>query len=184
MPPSPPNNSKERIKKDSKKDSKKATESNFFFDFVEGGFARAVSKTYTAPLEQAKLLLQTQDSNPAIINGTCPRFIGIVDCITRVSKEEGIASLWRGNTVNMLRYFPTQACNLIFKKTIKGLFPRYSTRTDYWKALAVNVAAGGLAAGITLLFVYPLDVAHTRLAVDVGSTRQFSGTIDCISQVA
>jgi len=44
------------------------------------------------------------------------------------------------------------------------------------------MAAGGAAGASSLLFVYPLDFARTRLAVDVGkgTDREFNGLIDCI----
>jgi len=49
-----------------------------------------------------------------------------------------------------------------------------------------NVASGGLAGATSLLVVYPLDFARTRLAMDVGSgqARQFNGTMDCIMKTA
>ena len=53
-----------------------------------------------------------------------PRYTGIVNCFTRVSAEQGVASFWRGNLANVVRYFPTQAFNFAFKDTIKGLFPK------------------------------------------------------------
>ena len=39
---------------------------------------------------------------------------GIVDCFSRTSRDEGVLSLWRGNTANVIRYFPTQALNFAF----------------------------------------------------------------------
>lgn len=39
---------------------------------------------------------------------------GIVDCFARTYKDEGLLSLWRGNTANVIRYFPTQALNFAF----------------------------------------------------------------------
>jgi hypothetical protein len=43
-----------------------------------------------------------------------------------------------------------------------------------------------LAGAGSLLIVYPLDFARTRLAADLGSggTREFTGLIDCIKKVA
>lgn len=133
-------------------------------DFAAGGVSGAISKTAVAPIERVKLLLQTQDSNPKIKSGEIPRYKGIIDCFTRVSAEQGVASFWRGNMANVIRYFPTQAFNFAFKDTIKGLFPKYSPKQDFWKFFAVNLASGGLAGAGSLLIVYPLDFARTRLA--------------------
>merc|ERR1719478_1561989 len=157
----------------------------FFIDFCAGGVAGAVAKTATAPIERVKLLIQTQDANPKIISGEVPRYTGIVNCFTRVSSEQGFSAFWRGNTVNVIRYFPTQAFNFAFKDTIKAIFPKYSPKTDFGKSFAVNVASGGLAGAGSLTIVYPLDYARTRLASDVGSGKaQFNGLIDCLSKSA
>ena len=95
----------------------------FLIDFCAGGVAARVwQKTATAPIERVKLLIQTQDANPKIISGEVARYTGIVDCFTRVSSEQGFMAFWRGNTVNVIRYFPTQAFNFAFKDTIKGFF--------------------------------------------------------------
>ena len=39
---------------------------------------------------------------------------GVADCFGRTYREEGLVSLWRGNTANVIRYFPTQALNFAF----------------------------------------------------------------------
>ena len=39
---------------------------------------------------------------------------GIGDCFARTYRDEGLVSLWRGNTANVIRYFPTQALNFAF----------------------------------------------------------------------
>merc|ERR1712193_186644 len=156
-------------------------DSNFLVDFLAGGVSGAIAKTCTAPIERVKLTIQTQDANPLIMSGEIPRYTGIMNCFTRVGAEQGLAAFWRGNFVNILRYFPTQAFNFAFKDTIKGWFPKYSPKTNFWAFFGVNMASGGLAGAGSLCIVYPLDYARTRLASDVGSgKRAFNGLTDCL----
>jgi len=154
---------------------------DFLKDFIAGGVSGAIAKTCTAPIERVKLIIQTQDANPKIISGEVPRYTGIGNCFVRVYNEQGLGAFWRGNGVNVIRYFPTQAFNFAFKDTIKGLFPKYNPKQDFWKFFGVNMASGGLAGAGSLCFVYPLDYARTRLASDVGSgKKQFEGLFDCL----
>merc|ERR1719160_1591521 len=156
---------------------------SFAIDFALGGFSGAVAKTITAPIERIKLVVQTQDANPKIRSGEVPRYKGIVDCGSRILKEQGMRRFWDGNFTNCIRYFPTQAFNLAFKDSIKKLFPKYSPKQDFAKFFMVNLASGGLAAAGSLTIVYPLDYARTRLASDVGSGKKtFSGLFDCIQK--
>jgi len=156
---------------------------DFLINFLAGGVSGAVAKTSTAPIERVKLVIQTQDANPKIISGEVPRYTGIVNCFTRVAKEQGIAAFWRGNLTNIIRYFPTQAFNFAFKDSIKNIFPKVDKNNEFFKFFLVNMASGGLAGAGSLLIVYPLDFARTRLASDVGGKeRQFTGLADCLKK--
>jgi solute carrier family 25 (adenine nucleotide translocator) protein 4/5/6/31 len=157
----------------------------FAKDLAAGGISGAVSKTITAPIERVKLIIQTQDANPKIKSGEVARYTGIGNCFSRVASEQGVGAFWRGNFTNCIRYFPTQAINLASKDAIKGLFPKYNAKTDFWPFFAVNLASGGLAGAVSLTFVYPLDYARTRLASDVGSGKKtFEGLGDCLKKTA
>ena len=157
---------------------------NFALDFALGGISAAISKTAVAPIERIKLLLQTQDAN-AKISGE-KKYKGIVDCMVRVPKEEGVSAFWRGNLANVIRYFPTQALNFAFKDTYKKIFCPFNPKTDFWKFFMGNLASGGAAGATSLMVVYPLDFARTRLAADVGkgaAERQFTGLVDCLTKI-
>jgi solute carrier family 25 (adenine nucleotide translocator) protein 4/5/6/31 len=157
-------------------------ESNFMIDFLMGGVSAAVSKTAAAPIERVKLLIQNQDE--MIKQGRLDRkYNGIVDCFKRTLADEGTVSLWRGNTANVIRYFPTQALNFAFRDKFKSMFGYKKDKDGYAKWMAGNLASGGAAGATSLLFVYSLDYARTRLANDnksakVGGERQFNGLID------
>ena len=80
-----------------------------------------------------------------IASGQVARYTGIVNCFTRVAKEQGVAAFWRGNLANVIRYFPTQAFNFAFKDFFKSLFPKYNQKKQFWPWFGVNMASGGLA---------------------------------------
>lgn len=160
---------------------KQNTQLGFAENFMLSGVAAAISKTAAAPIERIKLLVQNQDEMIKQGRLTEP-YKGVVDCFRRVISEEGIAPLWRGNLANVLRYFPTQALNFAFKGKIKAQFNMQKTDSFAVK-LGKNVGAGGAAGAMSLMFVYSLDYARTRLANDnksskKGGERQFNGLID------
>jgi len=151
-------------------------------NFVLSGCAAVISKTASAPIERVKLMIQNQDE--MIKAGRLQqRYKGPIDCFNRVVKEEGFRYLWRGNVANCIRYFPTQALNFMFKERIKQTFKINKTDT-YMQQFGKNIFSGGSAGAMSLLFVYSLDYARTRLANDTkvsgkgGGERQFNGLID------
>jgi solute carrier family 25 (mitochondrial adenine nucleotide translocator), member 4/5/6/31 len=153
----------------------------FFLDFLSGGVSGAIAKTCSAPAERVKLLLQTQDTNPKIKT----EYTGVFNCFARVYREEGLASFWQGNFVNVIRYFPTQALNFALKDTYKNWFNPYDPKKEKTKFFIGNIISGGMAGSTTSLFTYPLDFVRTRLAVDLGkaSQREYTGILDCMKKI-
>jgi len=151
----------------------------FAENFALSGVAAVVAKTAAAPIERVKLLVQNQDE--MIRQGRLDKpYKGVIDCTVRTVKSEGIYPLWRGNLANCLRYFPTQALNFAFKDKVKAAF-NVPKDASYGKKFTANILSGGCAGSLSLLFVYSLDYARTRLANDAkgkGGERQYNGLID------
>merc|ERR1719348_24478 len=108
---------------------------------------------------------------------------------SRGSTMSRVLSFWRGNVVNVVRYFPTQALNFAFKDKFKALFmgtgSNAITPDQFWKFFGANLASGGAAGATSLAIVYPLDFARTRLGADVGKSaaeREYKGLVDCIGK--
>ncbi|KAF8843391.1 mitochondrial carrier [Paxillus ammoniavirescens] len=160
-------------------------ENVFLSDFLMGGTAAAISKTAAAPIERVKLLIQNQGAMLAAGRLSSP-YHGITDCFKKTFAEEGLASFWRGNGTNVLRYFPTQALNFAFKDDFKKRFG-YKKSDGFALWVSGNIASGAAAGASSAVFVYSLDYARTRLAADgksaaKGGQRQFSGLIDVYRQ--
>ncbi|KAL6056849.1 ADP/ATP translocase [Balamuthia mandrillaris] len=106
---------------------------SFLKDFTLGGASGAVAKTLTAPIGQAMY--------------SRPPCMGIVDYFRRVAAEQGLLSFWRGNLINVIRYFPAQAFNFAFKDSIKLLFPRYDPTAQFGQFFLVQMTSGGKGKG-------------------------------------
>merc|ERR1712224_125531 len=129
-PLSPFSSQQEKVVKMSPTDNKVLGMPPFVADFLMGGVSAAVSKTAAAPIERVKLLIQNQDE--MIKSGRLShRYTGIGDCFKRTAADEGVMSLWRGNTANVIRYFPTQALNFAFRDKFKKMFGFKKERDGY-----------------------------------------------------
>nr|KAF6267867.1 solute carrier family 25 member 6 [Myotis myotis] len=112
---------------------------SFAKDFLAGGVAAAISKTAVAPIERVKLLLQVQHASQQITADK--QYKGIMDCIVRIPKEQGVLSFWRGNMANVIRYFPTQALNFAFKDKYKQVFlGGVDKHTQFWRSSRTRAA--------------------------------------------
>ncbi|GMI97926.1 hypothetical protein like AT5G56450 [Hibiscus trionum] len=157
---------------------------SFHRDLLAGAVMGGVVHTIVAPIERAKLLLQTQDSNLAFAGSGRRKFKGMIDCIFRTVREEGILSLWRGNGSSVLRYYPSVALNFSLKDLYKNIL-RNNGDGHVFSGASANFIAGAAAGCTTLILIYPLDIAHTRLAADIGRTdvRQFRGIYHFLSTI-
>lgn len=153
----------------------------FTENFLLSGAAAIIAKTAAAPIERVKLLVQNQGE--MIKAGRLDKpYNGVIDCTMRTFRTEGVLPFWRGNLANCIRYFPTQALNFAFKDKIKAMFVM-NKKDPYLVNFSKNVASGGVAGAMSLVFVYSLDYCRTRLANDAkagkkGGERQFNGMID------
>jgi len=157
--------------------------SNFYQDFLFGSISASISKTIIAPLERVKLLLQLQDASTQI--SAEKKYRGIIDCFVRVNREQGVASFWRGNWANVVRYFPTTAFTFATKDWFKRTFLSLDANAPKWKAVLANMLAGGFAGAAATIVSYPLDYARTRLAADIGKAandRLYQGMMDCMQK--
>ncbi|KAK9101355.1 hypothetical protein Scep_024785 [Stephania cephalantha] len=114
------------------------------------------------------------------------RFKGMVDVFVRTVREEGVVSLWRGNGSSVLRHYPSVALNFSLKDLYRNILRgEKSSDSRFMSGAPINFVAGAAAGCTTLIIVYPLDIAHTRLAADVGNTnvRQFKGIIHFLSTI-
>lgn len=83
-------------------------------------------------------------------------------------KEQGASQFWRGNNANIYKTLMQSLMRIFMYDKIKASFMPYDAHKykgfDYfWRA----AGAYSILTGLTTLFIYPLDLAHTRIACDI-----------------
>ncbi|KAK9714606.1 hypothetical protein RND81_06G106600 [Saponaria officinalis] len=128
-----------------------------------------VAGTAVAPLERVYTLMQCQNDLVKTGRISSP-YKGMKDCFLRTIRHEGVFSLWRGNSVNVITMCGFQALTfLVPNRPPKD--PRRSTS---------NVPASLLAASILLsnVFAYPFQYAQVRLINDVKPVTRIQFSLD------
>lgn len=97
-------------------------------------------------------------------------YTGIIDCFKKIIKNDGFHTLWRGNFTNICRTFPLLSFSMSFKDKLKKKLCPYDPQQNRWKFALGNIWAGGIAGGLALTLVYPLDFSRTRLCTDLGKS--------------
>ena len=126
-------------------------------DLITGGVSAIVSRTATAPLELFKIQRQ---------NSFFP-----FSTIRAVLRREGIRYLWKGNGTNCARAFPQFAINYgIFEHSKQSLFSSITNPN------LQNFLCGGVGGMGSMIAIYPLETARSRLSLQSHGTHYISLT--------
>jgi solute carrier family 25 phosphate transporter 23/24/25/41 len=131
-----------------------------FYQLAAGGAAGAIARTFVAPIDRVKILMQTQHINAT---SNKPKYLSIGQSIKTIIKDEGITKLWRGNGVNCIRVVPYSGFQFASYDKIKLIFIRSSGSENFGVAQRLTCGAG--AAVIATCATYPLDMIRLRLSV-------------------
>jgi len=121
---------------------------------LSGGLAGMAGKSFVAPLDRVKILLQTHNEGF--------KQKGVLSSLGSIVAEEGVSGLFRGNGVQMLRVFPYGAIQFSSYEVFKRILDYKSEGSG---GSVVRIAAGSLGGLCGVVSTYPLDTLRARLAV-------------------
>uniref|UniRef100_A0A3B1JVH6 Calcium-binding mitochondrial carrier protein SCaMC-1-like n=1 Tax=Astyanax mexicanus TaxID=7994 RepID=A0A3B1JVH6_ASTMX len=148
--------------------SEEKTTGGWWKQLVAGATAGAVSRTGTAPLDRIKVFMQVHASRS--------NRIGLVGGFRQMLREGGVASLWRGNGLNVLKIAPETAIKFMAYEQYKKLLSEGDKIGTTQRFMA-----GSLAGATAQTVIYPMEVMKTRLTLR--STGQYSGMMDCAKTI-
>ena len=174
---------------------------NTLLQLACGGAAGATARSFVAPIDRVKILMQTQHvSTSAVGTSTStatatPKYNTLSQSLRRIVAEEGVSKLWRGNGINCIRVIPYSATQFVAYDKLKiGILDYLSsssndsdTRSDGDAKSAAQqqfnvvhrLACGAGAAVTATSLTYPLDMIRLRLSVE----PQLKGFSDSVRSI-
>uniref|UniRef100_A0A5B6Z9P6 Mitochondrial uncoupling protein 5-like n=1 Tax=Davidia involucrata TaxID=16924 RepID=A0A5B6Z9P6_DAVIN len=139
---------------------------------IAGGIGAAVGN----PADVAMVRMQADGRLPA---SQRRNYKGVVDAITRMTRQEGITSLWRGSSLTVNRAMIVTASQLASYDQIKEVILEKGVMKD---GLGTHVTASFAAGFVASVASNPIDVIKTRvmnMKVEPGMVAPYSGALDC-----
>ena len=132
------------------------------------------------PTEVALIRMQSDGLRPRMERAN---YRSVFDALSRIVKNEGVSTLWRGGKPTVVRAMSTNFGQLAFFSEAKYQLQAHSTISDHNQTLAASAIAGFFAA----FFSLPFDFIKTRLQKQTrlpNGAMLYSGMLDCFLKVA
>ncbi|CCH43666.1 Calcium-binding mitochondrial carrier protein [Wickerhamomyces ciferrii] len=147
--------------------------------YLAGAFAGIVNTPITAPVEQLRIILQTQPSGAKQI------YKGPRDVLSKIYQTHGLKGIFRGFNVTLIR--EAQAYGVWFL-TYEFLIQNALNSRNGIKRADISTPElllyGALAGDALWLSSYPLDVIKSRVQSDgFGGNAKFKNSLDAAKQI-
>ncbi|KAF9601560.1 hypothetical protein IFM89_020416 [Coptis chinensis] len=139
---------------------------------IAGGIGAAVGN----PADVAMVRMQADGRLPV---SERRNYSSVIDAIKRMSKQEGVTSLWRGSSLTVNRAMIVTASQLASYDQIKETILANDVMKD---GLGTHVTASFAAGFVASVASNPIDVIKTRvmnMRVEAGKPPPYSGALDC-----
>lgn len=130
---------------------------HLFHRFLAGACAGSISQTCIYPLEVLKTRLALRKTG---------QYSGILDAATKIYRNEGIRSFYRGYIPNLLGIIPYAGIDLAVYETLKKKYLKKHELTDQ-PSLLVLLGCASASSTLGQLCSYPLTLVRTRLQAQV-----------------
>lgn len=156
----------------------KKTEKIKFFcgNIMSGGAAGAASLCVVYPLDFARTRLAVDTGK----TGGDRQFNGLVDCLSKVAKSDGVTGLYRGFGISVLGIIAYRGAYFGLFDTGNAMLFSDGKNDNFfimWGFAQTTTTMAGILS-------YPLDTIRRRLMMQSGrKEKMYTGTIDCFNKI-
>eukprot|EP01099_Mayorella_cantabrigiensis_P003967 TRINITY_DN2977_c0_g1_i1.p1 TRINITY_DN2977_c0_g1~~TRINITY_DN2977_c0_g1_i1.p1 ORF type:complete len:211 (+),score=44.30 TRINITY_DN2977_c0_g1_i1:46-678(+) len=134
---------------------------NFALSWLLGGISGVVGASCVYPLDMIKTRLQNQKT---VIGTNTRMYNGIIDCFSKIVKNEGVIGLYRGLPAQWIGIIPEKATKLAMNAYMRKQFMYYNGDGDYYGLSIVQEGMAGPVAGLShLIFTSPYELVKINL---------------------
>jgi len=145
-----------------------------------GSIAGAVGSLVGTPSEVALVRMGADSKLPAAERRN---YTGVLDCLTRMAREEGVLTLWKGATPTVCRATLLSACQMGVTSEAKahlaetGWFGPDGQAYGGYPRLFCATLVASLAANVV---ANPFDVIKSRMQQQSSTNPMYTGMLDCL----
>ncbi|KAG1335355.1 mitochondrial substrate carrier family protein P [Cocos nucifera] len=152
-------------------------------DLVSGSAAGGTAVVFTYPLDLVRTKLAYQVVGPSRgkfrgLSHSEQAYEGILDCIFKTYRKNGLRGLYRGVGPTLYGIFPYSGLKFYFYEEMKNHVPE-----QHKKDITVKLACGSVAGLLGQTITYPLDVVRRQMQVQALSTSNHGmdkGTLESL----
>lgn len=148
------------------------------WQMILSGTAASWAEFCTIPFDTAKVRLQIQDK-------ANPRYKGLADVLSKMVREEGFASLWKGVSAGIQRQCAFAPIRIGLYEPVRNAIVPADQKTP--PSLLQKIAAGLTTSAIGITVASPTDVVKVRLQSEgrlpPGEPRRYNGAIDAYRKI-
>jgi len=159
--------------------TKKIEDLPLYKRWFAGAMAASTAELFSLPFDTGKVRLQIQDKAKLLEQGKVP-YSGMINVISRMVKEEGFTSLYKGLSPGIQRQCVFGGIRLMLYEPIRD-----SIHSDKLIEIPLykKIIAGVLSGAIAISIANPTDLVKIRLQSDKGETKRYNGSIDAYKKI-
>jgi len=151
---------------------------NLFIASIAG----VINVLLTCPLWVANTRLKLQFKHTGKKEDGKEPYKGLYDCLVRVSKEEGVLTLW-SSTVASLILVTNPTINFVVYDKVRQMMVTAAKAKNMGLTSAEIFLNGAIAKAIATIVTYPIQIAQTRLRAHGGKDEgrdKYKNTLDVL----
>lgn len=154
-----------------------------FQSFICSAIAASFAEIVTLPLDTAKVRLFLS-RQVAMQTGKPLEYTNVFQTILKMSKEEGVPSLFKGGVPGIHRQIIFGGLRLWLYVPIRKYIANNIMHEDEHKSgLITKMLSGGIAGAISMFFANPADLVKNRIQGSKGNVKIYKSAVNAYVQI-